>query len=114
MAEVLGSDRAAVLCRELTKMHEEVLRATLGELAWEVAARGRVRGEAVLVVAGATDAPASPRSGTEALLAAFARALAREEGDPRRALRVLSRETGRPRGDLAAELDRLGALPRGS
>lgn len=51
MAEALGSDRAAAVCRELTKTHEEVRRGPLAELvAW--AAEG-VRGEVTLVVAGA-------------------------------------------------------------
>jgi 16S rRNA (cytidine1402-2'-O)-methyltransferase len=46
-----GADRAACVCRELTKTYEEVRRATLGELVtW--AAEG-VRGEITIVVAGA-------------------------------------------------------------
>ncbi|MGH4014565.1 MAG: 16S rRNA (cytidine(1402)-2'-O)-methyltransferase [Pseudonocardiaceae bacterium] len=50
-AEVLGADRAAVVCRELTKPYEEVRRGGLGELAaW--AADG-VRGEVTVVLAGA-------------------------------------------------------------
>ena len=53
MAEVLGADRAAVVCRELTKTHEEVRRGTLAELAdW---AAGPVRGEVTVVVAGAPE-----------------------------------------------------------
>lgn len=51
MAEAFGSDRRAAVCRELTKLHEEIARATLAELA-EWAQRG-VRGELVIVVAGA-------------------------------------------------------------
>lgn len=43
--------REAALCRELTKLHEEVLRAPAAELAEEVAARGELKGEIVLVVA---------------------------------------------------------------
>jgi 16S rRNA (cytidine1402-2'-O)-methyltransferase len=51
MADVLGDDRPAAVCRELTKTYEEVRRAGLGELAgW--AAEG-VRGEVTVVVAGA-------------------------------------------------------------
>ncbi len=51
MAEAFGLDRRAAVCRELTKLHEEVARGTLAELvAW--AADG-VRGEIVIVVAGA-------------------------------------------------------------
>jgi 16S rRNA (cytidine1402-2'-O)-methyltransferase len=56
-----GDDRAAVVCRELTKVHEEVRRGTLAELAaWAdpanpvhpPGASGGVRGEITLVVAG--------------------------------------------------------------
>ena len=63
-----GEDRAAVVCRELTKTHEEIRRGTLAELAaWAAlvsgadprvpkkkkgAASGAVRGEITLVVAG--------------------------------------------------------------
>ena len=49
---VLGPDRRAVVCRELTKTHEEIVRGTLGELAeW---ATGPVLGEITVVLAGAT------------------------------------------------------------
>lgn len=48
----LGSERRAVVCRELTKTHEEIVRGELGELAeW---ARGGVLGEITVVLAGAT------------------------------------------------------------
>ena len=53
MAELWGEERAAAVCRELTKTYEEVRRGQLGELVtW--AADG-VRGEITLVVAGASD-----------------------------------------------------------
>ena len=48
----LGPDRCAVVCRELTKTHEEIRRGTLAELA-EWAADG-VLGEITVVLAGAT------------------------------------------------------------
>jgi 16S rRNA (cytidine1402-2'-O)-methyltransferase len=47
--------RQAVIGRELTKLHEEVLRGTLPELAAEVTRRGGVKGEAVLVIAPAAE-----------------------------------------------------------
>ncbi|MCW2565357.1 MAG: putative S-adenosylmethionine-dependent methyltransferase, YraL family [Mycobacterium sp.] len=50
--EALGAERRAVVCRELTKTHEEVVRGTLGELAaW---ASDGVLGEITVVLAGAT------------------------------------------------------------
>jgi 16S rRNA (cytidine1402-2'-O)-methyltransferase len=51
LAAAFGQDRAAAVCRELTKTHEEVLRGTLGELADQL--DDDVRGEITLVVAGA-------------------------------------------------------------
>ena len=52
MAEALGDDRPAAVCRELTKTHEEVRRGPLRDLvAW---AEGGVRGEVTIVVQGAT------------------------------------------------------------
>ena len=52
MAEVFGEDRPISLCRELTKLHEEVVRTTLGE-AIRKYAETPPKGEFVLVVAGA-------------------------------------------------------------
>ena len=58
MAEAWGADRAAAVCRELTKTYEEVRRGPLSELAaW--AADG-VRGEVTIVAAGAEPAAAVP------------------------------------------------------
>ena len=55
MAELWGADRAAAVCRELTKTYEEVRRGGLSDLAaW--AADG-VRGEITVVVAGASAVP---------------------------------------------------------
>jgi 16S rRNA (cytidine1402-2'-O)-methyltransferase len=51
LAAALGPDRRATLCRELTKLHEEVVHGTLSELA--VRARAGLRGELALVIAGA-------------------------------------------------------------
>jgi 16S rRNA (cytidine1402-2'-O)-methyltransferase len=50
--DALGPERRAVVCRELTKTHEETVRGTIGELA-EWAADG-VLGEITVVLAGAT------------------------------------------------------------
>ena len=60
--EQLGGARRAVVCRELTKVHEEVVRGSLDELAtW---AAGGVLGEITVVLAAAT-----PRTDLPALIA---------------------------------------------
>lgn len=55
MREILG-DRAALVGRELTKVHEELLRGTLSELA-ERLDHDALRGEFVIVVAGRGETP---------------------------------------------------------
>ena len=62
MATVFGADRPISLCRELTKLHEEVIRTTLGG-AVELYAQQPPKGEFVLIVAGAepkTEEAATP------------------------------------------------------
>ena len=51
LSEHLGPDRKAAVSRELTKIHEETVRGTLGELA-EHFGKGTVKGEIVIVVGG--------------------------------------------------------------
>ena len=55
LAEAFGNDRKISLCRELTKLHEEVVRTTLGE-AIEKYTENAPKGEFVLVVDGAAPA----------------------------------------------------------
>lgn len=51
LAEMLGSDRRAAVCREITKLHEETQRGTLAELSQHYTEKG-VKGEIVIIVAG--------------------------------------------------------------
>jgi len=53
---VFGPDRDAAVARELTKLHEEVLRGSLAEVAAQVAERGKLRGEVTVVVGGSSRA----------------------------------------------------------
>jgi len=72
LAEALGGDRRIALCRELTKMHEEVWRGSLAEALVHVA-EFEPRGEYVVVVEGA---PAPDDATDETLVAALEAALA--------------------------------------
>jgi 16S rRNA (cytidine1402-2'-O)-methyltransferase len=93
LAAALGDDRRASLARELTKLHEDHVRGTLGELAARYAAEPP-RGECTLVVAGG-DAPA-PAIDVEAEL----RALLATGLGPRDAAARLVVATGKPRRQL--------------
>jgi len=61
LATALGASRRVVVCRELTKLHEEVARGTAAELAARFAEGAR--GEICIVVEGAAPATASLESG---------------------------------------------------
>ncbi len=69
LAAALGPDRPAVLCRELTKRYEEVVRGTLGSLLGHVN-EGTPKGEMVLVLSGAAPPPAPDAAEVEAALRA--------------------------------------------
>ncbi len=95
MAEAFGDDRAAAVCRELTKTHEEVRRGPLADLvAW--AAQG-VRGEVTVVVSGAT--PQSAANDPDSLRAAVA---AKEAAGTSRkdAIVEAAREAGVPKREV--------------
>lgn len=63
MVEVFGANRAAVVCRELTKTFQEVKRGTLSDLdQWSAAG---LRGEITVVVAGATRTDTRPEDAVE-------------------------------------------------
>ncbi len=82
LADTFGPDRPLTVCRELTKLHEEVLRLTIGEAVEHYAAQ-EPRGEFVLVVGGCP-AGAEPVEGSED--AALARvAQLRRAGTPLKA-----------------------------
>ena len=61
LAAACGAERPAAVCRELTKLHEQVIRGPLGELVAAVA-DGTIpaRGEAVIVVGWQSEASATP------------------------------------------------------
>ncbi|WP_459973857.1 16S rRNA (cytidine(1402)-2'-O)-methyltransferase [Nocardioides pyridinolyticus] len=93
MAEALGGDRPAAVCRELTKTHEEVRRGPLAALvSW---AGDGVRGEVTIVVQGA-EATAAVDSDPASLRAAVADL---ESG-------------GATRKDAIAEVARLAGVPK--
>ena len=97
LAETFGPDRPVSLCRELTKLHEEVRRTTLGEAAaWYEA--NPPRGEFVLVVEGAPETAAAAPAPEDALARV---AELREQGlSLRDAVKQAAKETGLPKNEL--------------
>jgi 16S rRNA (cytidine1402-2'-O)-methyltransferase len=94
MVSVLGAERRAVVCRELTKTHEEIARGTLAELADRFS--GEARGEITIVLAGAERVVAETPEELARLVAVREAA-----GEPRKeAIAGVARETGKARRDV--------------
>jgi 16S rRNA (cytidine1402-2'-O)-methyltransferase len=102
LLEAFG-DREAFLCREATKLHEEYRKGTLSSLRLVLDKRDRVRGEVVLVVAGAPQAGTEAAASDEDLEASFAQLV--EQGRTRReAVKQLARRFGLPAREVYARL----------
>ena len=97
LAQAFGPERRVSLCRELTKLHEEVRRTTLGEAAaWYEA--NPPRGEFVLVVEGAAGAARQTptlEQGLERVAQLRAEGLSLKD-----AARQAAKETGLPKNEL--------------
>ena len=99
LAEVFGPDRPVALCRELTKLHEEIVRTTLGQAVARYETQSP-RGEFVLVVAGAAPRAVEAPSPDDALERVT---LLREEGlSLKDAVKQVSKELDIPRNQLYA------------
>ena len=95
LVEQLGADRRAALARELTKVYEQVVSATLGELRARLGVDVPLLGEFVIVVAGAPDdAPPDERRAREIF------DLLRAELEPDKALKLTAAITGMSRNEL--------------
>ena len=94
MAEVFGGDRPISLCRELTKLHEEVVRTTLGQAVARYT-QSPPKGEFVLVVAGAPEEKQALPSETDA--AARVSQLIAEGISRKDAVKQTAKELGLPK-----------------
>ncbi len=105
MSAVFGADRPLSLCRELTKLHEEVIRTTFGQ-AIEKYTLEVPKGEFVLVVAGAPEPPPAqitPEHVKQRLLCLLSQGESRKD-----AVKKISAETGLSKNvvyDIALQLD---------
>ena len=98
LSAACGADRPAALCRELTKLHEDVWRDTLGALAGR-AAETPPRGEVTIVLAGRQRESDEPSIGLEQGRSEVANLVKAGWSRPS-AAREVAQRTGLPRREL--------------
>ena len=99
LSAAFGPERPIALCRELTKLHEEVIRTTLGQAAQRYA-QETPRGEFVLVVGGAPELPPEQPGEEDAL--ALVRSLLAQGLSRKDAAKEAARTLGLPKNQLYA------------
>ena len=103
IVHVLGNDRPVVIARELTKLHEEFIRGTAGEVQKQIAER-ELKGEITLLIG---KAERSQASATETDLQTRLQEIMHEQKvDEKAAMKILAKERGMGKSDLYRELQR--------
>jgi 16S rRNA (cytidine1402-2'-O)-methyltransferase len=96
LRQVLGDDRLAAVCRELTKLHEEIVRGSLARLERHFE-ETEPRGECTLVIAGAPPA----QGGWDEMRVQEALGELRRQGmTASQAARAVAEQSGRPRQEI--------------
>lgn len=109
IAEVLPG-RQAAMARELTKLHEEIVRGSIDHVAAEVASREHIRGEVVLVIGPPPRMERAPadagdvRSRVDALVA--------EGANRSTAVKLVAKELGVPRSEVYDIAHRSGSAEK--
>ncbi|MBQ8687117.1 MAG: 16S rRNA (cytidine(1402)-2'-O)-methyltransferase [Ruminococcus sp.] len=103
LGEVLGEGREISFCRELTKLHEEVYRTTIGEAIRHYGAN-EPRGEFVLVIAGASEAEAMEEMPTLEDAVVLAQKYAAEGLKKREACKRAAAETGQRSNEIYSSM----------
>ncbi len=115
LESVWGPQLQVVVARELTKIHEEFLRTTVGAARLQLAARDRIRGEITLLVAPPPRGPSgdnAPAAASKRVAARIAEIQAQAAVDEKEALKRLARELGQSKSDVYRELQRERARRR--
>jgi 16S rRNA (cytidine1402-2'-O)-methyltransferase len=101
---VWGEQARVVVARELTKLHEEFLRGTAGEVRLALSARERVRGEMVLLIEATSSAQPANLGGS--VMQQVSQLMEAEGLDEKDALKRVARERGVSKSEVYRELQR--------
>lgn len=102
LAEIksIMGDRYGVLCREMTKIHEEFIRGSVSEIISELNTRSAVKGECTLLLAGCTD---ERETSIEVVRGEITEALKKKEGALSEIVKALAKKYDLPRNMIYDE-----------
>ena len=101
---VWGEQARVVVARELTKLHEEFLRGTAGEVRIALSTRDRIRGEMVLLIEATS--PVQPANPGGSVMQQVSRLMEAEGLDEKDALKRVARDRGVSKSEVYRELQR--------
>jgi 16S rRNA (cytidine1402-2'-O)-methyltransferase len=104
VVEILGADRHIVIAREVTKIHEEFLRGSAGEILATLRSRADVKGEITLLIAKAESQ--KPRAETVSLRQRMEQMMTSENLDEKVALKRVAKEMGVSKSEAYREWQR--------
>lgn len=107
--EILGEARHVVLARELTKLHEEFLRGTAGEVLAALQSRESVKGEITLLIGKCEEHTAGTKNATSAgasVRQRIAQLVSEENLDEKAALKKVAKERGVSKSEIYREMQR--------
>jgi 16S rRNA (cytidine1402-2'-O)-methyltransferase len=108
IAEVLGAHRHVVVAREVTKLHEEFVRATAVEVLEDFKKREEIRGEITLLVGRAEEAHGLPAVTRKTARTRVRELMKAEEIDEKEAMKRVAKEMGISKSDVYREMQKDG------
>ena len=106
VVEVLGNARDVVVAREVTKLHEEFLRGSAGEVLEQLKARESVRGEITLLIGKGEEKSAEAVAGRTSVRQRVEQIMTEEKIDEKAALKKVAKERGISKSEAYRELQR--------
>lgn len=106
IVDILGPGRPIVIARELTKVHEEFLRGTAGEVLEKLKARGEVKGEVTLLIGKGPSPEAQIASARVTVRQRLDEIMKAESLDEKAALKKVAKERGISKSEAYRELQR--------
>jgi 16S rRNA (cytidine1402-2'-O)-methyltransferase len=106
LVEVLGNARNVVVAREVTKLHEEFLRGSAGEVLEQLKTRESVKGEITLLIGKAEEKSVEAAADRTSVRQRVRQIMAQENIDEKAALKKVARERGISKSEAYREMQR--------